>query len=253
MSKVHTLVVGDTHMKWPAFLRVLHHFLPKVCIVAGDFGWWPNSWMAAQYKGEYEKSLLWFLEKKPRHTQIRFIEGNHEDLDNLFRLHRSLTDNPFEAVELYPDLWFQPRGSTFELADGRTVFFCGGGKSVDNAIREKGISWFPQEEVSRDELPKTLPQADLVISHTVPNVSGVFDTLTPLKQVCEWWDDTPDKTCTTLDYVWETLHPKLWLASHLHVFRETTYEGTKFIVLDRTDGGDRPWNYFTYVLIDRLK
>lgn len=249
MSHVHTLVVGDTHMDWSAFLKVLHHFRPKLCLVAGDFGWWPYSWLVFEDRGKHTKTLHWLLEKKPKETEIRFIEGNHEDLDNLFDCYHKLMHQPFEPVELFPKLWYQPRGSTFTLADGRTVFFCGGGKSVDVAVREKGVSWFPQEEVGLDELPDPIPQTDIVISHTVPNVSGVFETMTPLKEVCEWWDDTPDKTCATLDVVWEAIRPPLWLASHLHLYRKTKYKNTEFIVLDRTDGGHRPWEEFTYVLI----
>ncbi len=100
MDKAHTIVVGDTHMYWPALLRPLHHFRPEVCIVAGDFGWWPAQWEVLPK----ERRLEFLLEGKPRFTEIRFIDGNHEDLDELFgetveprRLH--------EAVELRPGLW----------------------------------------------------------------------------------------------------------------------------------------------------
>ena len=249
MPYAHTIVTGDTHMDWPALMKVLYHFMPEVCIVAGDFGWWPGEWIEAQINGQDERTLRWLLENKPQKTEIRFIDGNHEDLSELFARHRLLTTDPHTAVEFEHRLWFQPRGSTYELANGRKIFFCGGGKSVDFAIRRKGYSWFPEEIVHRDELPETLPGADLVISHIVPSLSGVFETMRPVKEVCEWWDDTPDETCATLDQVWQEIRPPLWIAAHLHLHREIEKEGTKFVVLDQVNGGYRPMSDFTYVLM----
>ena len=248
MAMAHTMVVGDTHMHWPALLKVLYHFRPKTCIVAGDFGWWPGAWLQAEKEGKKEISIRYLLENCPEETEIRFIDGNHEDLPELFAFHRSMAKGAFEPVEIAPRLWYQPRGSTYTLADGRTVFFCGGGKSVDWTARKRGISWFPEEIVYRKELPEVLPKADIVISHTIPSLSGVLETLKPLKEVCEWWDDTPDETCWTLDDVLQEIRPKLWIAAHLHLHRELEQNGTKFVVLDMVNGRPRPWSDFTYIL-----
>ena len=233
----HTIVVGDTHMDWDSLVNVLQTHRPKRCIVAGDFGWWPNLFQKHRKRPLY---LDWLMQSKPDETEIRFIEGNHEDLSDLFATvgHLRLKNGtgPFDALELRPGLWYQPRGSTFTLEDGRTIFFCGGGKSVDAPARTPGKDWFPEEIVRRDELPATLPKADIVISHTVPNGLGVLETLTPIKEVCGWWDDTPDPTCDVLDEVLFTIRPSLWIAAHLHVFRKGRVKETEYVVLNRTDG-----------------
>lgn len=246
MANPHTIVLGDTHMNWSMLLRAIYHFRPQVCIVAGDFGWWPSTWLSKN------DSISYLLESKPLNTEIRFIEGNHEDLPHLFTTVKALTHaqglSPFDPVELHKGLWYQPRGSTYTLADGRTILFCGGGKSVDAPLRRSGIDWFPEEIVRREELPDVLPKADIVISHTVPNRLEVLQTLRPINPHMCTWDMTDDPTCTVLDWVFDTVHPDLWIASHLHVFRRGKVDSTEYIVLNRTDDSSIPYDDFSYIL-----
>lgn len=253
MSYVHTLVLGDTHMEWNSMLRALHHFHPQVCIVAGDFGWWPTAWVKAKIHGQKQIPLDYLLESKPNETEIRFIEGNHEDLPRLFGIaehyRRERDLGQYEAVELRDGLWYQPRGSTYTLADGRTILFCGGGKSVDAPLRKLGVNWFKEEIVCAEQLPKTLPKADIVISHTVPNRLNVLETIPAVDWEYNGWDSTPDPTCTVLDWIFDTVHPDLWIASHLHLFRKGKVDNTEYFVLDRTDNGECPLEEFSYVLI----
>ena len=253
MKKVDYLVVGDTHGNWPCLLSTLYHFKPKCCIIAGDFGWWPTYW--GQYtpgRKEWVQTLDFLLDSLPKSTEIRFIDGNHEDLPSLFsevqKLQEAQGKSRFDPVELRPNLWYQPRGSTWTLPDGRAIFFCGGAKSVDWKMRKKGVSWFPEEEIRESDLPDPLPSADIVISHTVPNCLGVLDTLKPVQDVCSMWDPTPDASCIYLDYVYDSIRPKLWLASHLHCYRSGTFGGTQYVVLDRTDTEMQIWDTFTYSL-----
>jgi len=242
---VHTIVLGDTHGNWAYLLKALHHFRPDVCLVAGDFGWWPVLWAKAFIQGNKEFLLNYLLDNRPTNTEIRFIEGNHEDLEDLFETTEGARHS-HEAVALRPGLWYQPRGSVYTLADGRTVFCCGGGKSVDAPYRKPGISWFPEEIVRPEELPQTLPKADIVLSHTVPNRFGVLETL-PLPD--PGWDISPDPTCAVLDSVYDAIRPSLWLASHLHVFRQGVFENTEYLVLNRTDVPGVPWKQCSRVLV----
>ena len=242
----HTIAFGDTHGNWPALLKALWHFRPEVCLVAGDFGWWPRLWDDALLSGREDARLSYLLEKKPAETEIRFIEGNHEDLDHLFA-HTHDARRVHEPVELRPKLWYQPRGSTLDLADGRRVFCCGGGKSVDRFFRKEGASWFPQEIVKMRDIPKDLPRCEIVLSHTVPNRLGVLETFPKLDPRC--MDTSPDPTCEVLDHVFDAVRPDLWIASHLHVLKRGKVKGTEYVVLDRTDGGLRPWTDFALALV----
>ncbi len=253
-KKTHTIAVGDVHMDWTALLKILRHYNPKVCLVAGEFGWWPETWAAKTRKGEPRCSLDYLMENNPKGTEIRFIDGNHEDFRQLnanvmwARKEHGIAD-PFEAVPMRDGLWYQPRGSVYGLADGRKMLCAGGGKSVDEPARTAWLDWFPQEILKRDELPETLPDADVVLSHTVPNRLGVLETLTPVKQVCDWWDEEPDPTCDVLDEVFDACKPSLWIASHLHLARRGEISGCRYAVLDRSDGGQLPWEDFVEVLI----
>ena len=249
MKRIDYLVVGDTHGNWQCLLSTIFHFKPKCCIVAGDFGWWPSFW--AQYtpkQKEWVQTLDFLLTSLPKSTEIRFIDGNHEDLPNLFSEQEKNSKNKFDPVELRPNLWYQPRGSVLTLSDGRVIFFCGGAKSVDWKLRKKGITWFPEEEIRESDLPDPIPHADIVISHTIPNCFGVLQKLTPINTICSLWDPTPDYSCCYLDAVYDAIHPKLWIASHIHKYRQGMFENTQYIVLDRTDTESRDWSKFTYCL-----
>ncbi len=133
------------------------------------------------------------------------------------------------------------------LADGRRMLCIGGGKSVDAPLRIPGLSWFPQEILSCEELPEILPEADILLSHTVPNRLGVLETLPSV--VDPDWDMTPDPTCAVLDEVFDACRPSLWIASHLHVCRRGRAGDTEYAVLDRTDGVVKPWEDFVEVLV----
>ncbi len=120
---------------------------------------------------------------------------------------------------------------------------------MDAPLRKLGFNWFLEEIVHIEQLPKDLPKADIVISHTVPNKLGVLETLPEVDWEYNGWDPEPDPTCNVLDWIFDTAHPDLWIASHLHVFRQGKVGNTEFIVLDRTDSNMGPWNEFAYVLL----
>ncbi|MBQ7608092.1 MAG: metallophosphoesterase [Desulfovibrionaceae bacterium] len=227
----HTLVVADTHTHWKPFLSFLWTHRPSVCLVAGDFGWWPG----------HELSL--FLRLKPETSEIRFIDGNHEDHSSLFAAVKRRQDDggyrSHEPVELAPGLWYQPRGSTYTLADGRTIFCVGGAAPVKNAT----VLYERPAMLDRTDLPASLPSADIVLAHTLCNRSGLLATLPPLKG--------QDPSTFVLDEVFSAVRPKLWLCGHLHRHMRSRAEGCVFHVLDLLMREiSRPLGTYAYVLVD---
>ena len=158
MSSV--LVLGDGHAAWPWLGAALSVFRPDICLVAGDFGWWPK--LLPLPHTVLPPALL-------ERTELHFLDGNHEDHPALRQV---VPRGCFEPVELLPRIIYHPRGSTMRLPDGRTVFFAGGGKSVDRAYRTEGRDWFPEEILVREDLPHTLPQADVVNPIRCPRLSA---------------------------------------------------------------------------------
>jgi len=229
MKKI--LVVGDVHGKWRSLNTVLSSLQPDLCIVAGDFGWWPG-YIVPPF--DIERGIS--LENQAR-TMIHFIDGNHENHADLLEM---APRGSFAPVEITSRIIYQPRGSTLTLPDGRIIFFAGGGKSVDWKVRVKGRDWFPEEILEREHLPKVLPTCDIVISHTTPDAFGVAEYLNSTREKpASFWDLSPDPSGTVLDEVLDVCRPKLWIAAHFHFRYQGTCQGTEFHVLDELSAGEK--------------
>ena len=139
------LVLGDVHGEWAYLASLLLYLRPDICIVAGDFGWWPG-------RGDlpHEAMPREVLER----TEIHFAVGNHENHRELLA---AAPRGCFAAVEIAPHIIYHPRGSTMALTDGRTVFFAGGAKSVDWRWRHEGATWFREELLLRITCRNTCP------------------------------------------------------------------------------------------------
>ncbi len=227
----HTLVVADTHMHWEPFLYFLWTHRPSVCLVAGDFGWWPGDELSA------------FIREKPEATEIRFIDGNHEDHRSLRALMQGGSAisgvGRHSPVQVAEGLWYQPRGSIYRLSDGRTVFCVGGAAPVkDGAVIADNTA-----TLRRSDLPETMPAADIVLAHTLCSRAGLLKSLPPLRG--------RDPSNAVLDEVFAQVRPKLWVCGHLHTHMRGRAEGCDFVVLDllsRTNA--RPLRSYAHVLVN---
>ena len=152
-------------------------------IICGDFG---LIW-GGRYAQENERWLQW-LSGQPFTTL--FVDGNHENFDLM-------------------------RGEIFTI-DGSTFFCLGGAKSVDQARRIQGISWWPQEIPTIEEykhaaenLNKAGWAVDYVITHTAPSKwKNTADSL-------HAYDGCP--VSHMLDSLEEKLTYKRWFFGHLHI------------------------------------
>jgi hypothetical protein len=224
MTMPNILVLGDVHGEWAYLASLLLYCRPDVCIVAGDFGWWPG-WGDLPHEAMPHEVL--------ERTKIHFADGNHENHRELLA---AAPRGCLAAVEIAPHIIYHPRGSTMALPDGRTVFFAGGAKSVDWRWRHEGSTWFREELLLRPHLPKHLPHADVVISHTVPTVFGL-DKFAGFDSVDPDLDTSPDVSRQTLDAVLKGCRPTLWLAGHFHRHVDGAHGGTTYHVLDMLYGG----------------
>ena len=173
-------------------------------IICGDFGLvWDDS--------SEEKWWHRWLDKKPWTTV--WIDGNHENFDLL---------NEYDIVEWHGaqaqfitgNLIHIMRGSVFEL-DGVTFFAFGGAESHDKERRVAGLSWWPEEMPSENEMEagrKALDAAgwkvDIVISHTLPGAvqEKVFKDEYPQNALNRYFDEIAEK----LDF-------RFWFSGHYHL------------------------------------
>lgn len=212
------LVLGDIHGAFPHDLNKLicdQH--PDVVLQCGDFGFW----------GKICEHI------EPSDTLVLFCDGNHDHHPTLITLRQQAGKLP-QAHEICPGVFYQDRGSTFTLPDGRVVLFAGGAWTVDALERNAGVDWFPEEILTEEELsrfpdPATV-SVDIVVSHTCPSR---FHWQLPDPSNFEAYPDWiaakfRDPSCLVLDQVLERYRPSQWLFGHYHEFHEGETEGCKW-------------------------
>ena len=220
------LIVGDVHMDFRSMNTLCNRKQPDMVLQVGDFGYWPRAKPANIYgrnNPKYPKKL-----PVPRvRCPLYWVDGNHEDFDALWA--RSTN-------ELWPDVFYMPRGSTMLLPDGRRVLFIGGAASHDKALRTPGLSWFPQELITQEDLDNIdyNLKYDIVISHTSPASFG-------MREMLGYERTEHDPSEWALDIVFEKTRPALWFFGHWHRNKAGYTDGTRWHALDHSTGQGAWW------------
>jgi len=212
---VKIMIVGDLHNEFGRLNELINNKKPDLVISCGDFGYWPDKPWAAPITNIKNKGI-----------PVLWCDGNHED-------HWAIRDR--KTDELAPDVFYMPRGSTYQLEDGRNILFMGGADSIDKMHRIIGDTWFPEELISCADL-ENLPdeKVDIFITHTCPE-ELLYDML-PL-----YPGKVPEPSNTSLSELWKIYKPKLWFFAHWHHYHEGVMMGTKWYALDYPRHGSRWW------------
>lgn len=213
MQKI--LVVGDIHNEFGRLNELISKKKPDLVLQCGDFGYWPNKPWAAPLSNI-----------RCQGSKILWACGNHED-------HWAIRDR--ETDELAPDVFYMPRGSTYQLEDGRTILFMGGADSIDKHRRRLGDTWFPEEVIRPIDI-ENLPdiKVDIIISHTCPG--ELLHIMLPL-----YPGKLPEPSNMALSELWKIYNPELWFFAHWHHYHEGNVMGTQWYALDYPGHGTRWW------------
>jgi hypothetical protein len=214
-----TYVIGDTHGEFGALNAWINRTKPDLVLSCGDFGYWPR-WGEPQRNKNWPKAKL---EPKLQDGKLLFCDGNHEDHEEL------MLAVARGELEVLPKTFYQPRGSTYTLPDGRVVLFVGGALSPDASMRTQGRDWFQQEIITYSDM-WALPDVDvdIVISHTAPREFDL-DSLLSLK--------LKDPCRDALSIVLDKYKPSKWYFGHFHFFKQGVHEDCEWTVLDHIRGG----------------
>jgi len=229
------IVVGDIHGEWAQLNALIAKKKPDIILQCGDFGWWPK-WHNTRTVGTPRGGKKWNqYGLKPGDTKIYWCDGNHED-------HWSIKEDLLKTgkFEIMPNVFYQPRGSTLTLPDGRVVLFMGGADSIDKASRHIGIDWYPDEVLTQGDVycvAKSL-KVDIVISHTctVDMYKALMKTLDPWRQ-----EKGGDPSLWGLQYIFENFRPKFWYFGHFHIFKSESIRGCHWTALDMPQHTGRWW------------
>ena len=180
-------------------------------IICGDFG---GVWAGPDSR--QDRYVLDWYEEKPFTTL--FVDGNHEN-------HPLLASYPEEnwmggrIHRIRPNVIHLMRGEIYTL-DGKKFFAFGGAPSVDKKYRVQGVSWWPEEVASPEEIERARQnldrvgwKVDYVVTHTIWNtLIAQLGTLLSKKPVPNPTEDFLEEVRYKLDYQW-------WFAGHFHLDR----------------------------------
>ncbi len=220
--------IGDTHgnIQWTmhviqrayeAGVRILYH--------VGDFGLWP---------GPRGKKYLIKVNQLLRHFGMKMyiILGNHEDY-NRVKFMRTDEDG-WLYLKDYENLRFAPRGHVW-LHDEVKMAAMGGAASVDRMLRTEGVSWWPEEEITAEDVEAMRvnfaatgwDRVDVMITHDAPagfhrvGMSPKPNWLTPEREYESW------QSRLKLRDAMDIVAPRVVTAGHWHephVAKETAVQ-----------------------------
>lgn len=206
--------MGDVHgnTRFAVYaLSVAHDLGISHVIQVGDFGVWPG-----RSGTEFLTGVS--VAAKQFGVTLGFIDGNHEDFDQLDRALANIDREPDGSIYLLDNLVWYPRGTVFELG-GRRFGFLGGAVSVDKGRRTKFVSWWPQEVITEKDLI-ALEQnlggepVDVLVTHDVPECVSL-----PFPAGTNWPSDVlreADQQRLVLNEVLSLATPKILIHGHWH-------------------------------------
>lgn len=144
----------------------------------------------------------------------RWIRGNH--------------DNPSVCKEM-----------TTWIPDGTVkndMMFIGGAWSIDRAHRTEGVNWWPNEELSMQELYDMIDLYEVVrpkimVTHDAPTSAATQMFFTENRPIAKF-PQTNTRTAEALETMFQIHQPKLHVFGHWHYDVDKTINGTRFICLN---------------------
>lgn len=183
----------------------------RLVVQLGDFGVWPGG-SGKRYLDAVAVALA------EAEVVCLFLDGNHEDFPQLSRL-------PIRGDglrEVRPRLFHVPRGARWTWSGVRFLAL-GGATSLDRPWRTAGRDWWPEEEITRDDIDRAVGggRCDVMLTHDAP--AGVD---VPGLPPASTWDpgeiERADRHRDLLREVVESVQPAWLFHGHFH----SRYDGT---------------------------
>ncbi len=136
----------------------------------------------------------------------KFIRGNH--------------DNPAKC-QVYGN-YMGDYGSRNDM------FWAGGAYSIDRYYRTAGVDWWPEEELTKEQMEAALTayaelKPRVMVSHMCPrSIEERLFILIP---------GHPNRTHQFLEGLLNAWTPKIWIFGHYHRGRDTNINGCRYICL----------------------
>ena len=147
---------------------------------------------------------------------VCFIDGNHEN-HHALNLYPVVEFHGGKAHKLRDNVYHLMRGEIFDF-EGKTYWTFGGAASVDKIRRTPGISWWPEEVPSNEEImygfDKVMAtgKVDYIITHQIPQFVK--------EDLFYYFTDLDDLYMAKMfNEVYNNVEFKHWYSGHLHCDR----------------------------------
>lgn len=199
-------VTGDLHC--PLDIEKLESFNNKnaldetdILVVLGDAGllWDDDS---------ERKEWIQKIEHYPFTTFV--IAGNHENYDMIEKLPKVMKYNG-AARKVHSKLFYDVRGEVYNFNE-RICLTVSGGNSIDKARRIIGVSWWPQEQITLNDVDmakRNLSLCDNKIDYVLTHVGT--------RNVVESFGFTPDSCVLAMDEILRDVIYKHHYFGHYHL------------------------------------
>lgn len=214
------LIAGDTHgnrgaWKYSIFPRAAKLDCDRIFQV-GDFGFY-------RYDAKYLRKLSYYTGEFG--ISIDWLDGNHEDFDQLEKIGAFGADGP---VEVATNVTYYPRGYHW-VWEGTHFMSLGGAYSINKNSLTPGVDWFPQEQLRDEDVERALraPQVDVLLTHDAPmniSVAGGFSSSTAIPFTY------PNRE--KVEEVMRHFNPKLLVHGHFHVEHTREWHETEIVGLN---------------------
>lgn len=206
--------IGDVHGFWNRYRDIIYRDMINKnienSIQVGDLG------MGFTSHSEWAPDSAKTFDRKFSKGNHRFIRGNHDNPLEVKRSKKWIEDGLIETTDL-----------------GNKIMYIGGAWSIDYDWRTIGVDWWPDEELSYEELKDLIDvykstRPHIMVTHTAP--IGIPAGPMGIKI---WGNGA--RTEHALQEMLMFHRPKLWIFGHWHKNFDKVIDNTRFICLNELD------------------
>jgi hypothetical protein len=189
-------LAGDLHGLYAPLNKFATKHPQDTIIQLGDYGLFDN-------QKDRKRNLM---------PNVKFIRGNHD----------------------CPEVCKSKPNYLGDFGVYNDIFFISGARSTDISDRTIGVDWWPDEELSYEQLNKVIAlyeqvKPDTVISHDAP--AAVCNKIIKLKHP-NGYPYKPYGMTLAFDQMLEIHQPKRWFFGHHHLKFNTRINNTEFRCVD---------------------
>lgn len=203
------LVCGDMHgnrLNMISKIKLAHSLDIKVVMVLGDFGVWPGR-SGRSYLDSVNDCACEY------DVDVFALPGNHEDHPQWMGYLDSSETKRDGFSPARSNVWLSPRVHKWTW-DGCTFAIAGGAVSIDRHWRQPGVSWWPEEQLSSEEIETAMAygKVDYLLTHDCSDNTPFGHSLTP-----DVWSKMHRKE---IDRIIASTRPDIHLHGHMHHWYE---------------------------------